>query len=103
MSTPLCPGIQRQLQSTGAVSTAANDGIRIKFFGRTAHAGVEPWQGRSALKAAELFGIGIQFMREHVEPTVRMHYVYEKAGLSPNIVPDFAHAPPSGRIIARTW
>ncbi|AWM07339.1 amidohydrolase [Bradyrhizobium symbiodeficiens] len=75
---------------TGAVSTAANNGIRIKFFGRTAHAGVEPWQGRSALKAAELFGIGIQFMREHVEPTVRMHYVYEKAGLSPNIVPDFA-------------
>jgi aminobenzoyl-glutamate utilization protein B len=75
---------------TGAVSTAANDGIRIKFFGRTAHAGVEPWQGRSALKAAELFGIGIQFMREHVEPTVRMHYIFEKAGLSPNIVPDFA-------------
>ncbi|UFX48192.1 amidohydrolase [Bradyrhizobium sp. 41S5] len=75
---------------TGSVSTAANDGIRIKFFGRTAHAGVEPWQGRSALKAAELFGIGIQFMREHVEPTVRMHYVYEEAGVSPNIVPDFA-------------
>ncbi|MEQ1714945.1 MAG: amidohydrolase, partial [Hyphomicrobium sp.] len=48
------------------------------------------WQGRSALKAAELFAIGIQFMREHVEPTVRMHYIYEKAGLAANIVPDFA-------------
>ena len=76
--------------ATGAVSTAANNGIRIKFHGRTAHAGVEPWQGRSALKAAELFGIGIQFMREHVEPTVRLHYVYEDAGLVPNVVPDFA-------------
>ena len=75
---------------TGAVSTAANNGIRIKFHGRTAHAGVEPWQGRSALKAAELFGIGIQFMREHVEPTVRLHYVYEDAGIVPNVVPDFA-------------
>lgn len=75
---------------TGAVSTAANNGIRIKFHGRTAHAGFEPWQGRSALKAAELFGIGIQFMREHVEPTVRLHYVYEEAGIVPNVVPDFA-------------
>lgn len=75
---------------TGAVSTAANNGIRIKFQGTTAHAGFEPWKGRSAQKAAELFGTGIQFMREHVEPTVRMHYIYEKSGLSPNIVPDFA-------------
>lgn len=75
---------------TGAIATAANNGIRIKFHGRTAHAGVEPWQGRSALKAAELFGIGIQFMREHVEPTVRLHYVYEDAGIVPNVVPDFA-------------
>jgi aminobenzoyl-glutamate utilization protein B len=78
------------IAATGAISTAANNGVLIKFFGRTAHAGVEPWQGRSALKAAELFGTGIQFMREHVEPTVRMHYIYEKAGLSANIVPDFS-------------
>jgi aminobenzoyl-glutamate utilization protein B len=75
---------------TGAISTASNSYVRIKFHGRTAHAGVEPWQGRSALKAAELFGIGIQFMREHVEPTVRLHYVYEAAGIVPNIVPEFA-------------
>jgi aminobenzoyl-glutamate utilization protein B len=76
--------------ATGAISTAANNGIRIKFRGVTAHAGISPWQGRSAQKAAELFATGIQFMREHVEPTVRMHYIYEKAGLATNIVPDFA-------------
>ena len=76
--------------ATGAISTAANNGIRIKFHGMTAHAGISPWQGRSAQKAAELFATGIQYMREHVEPTVRMHYIYEKSGLSPNIVPDFA-------------
>jgi len=76
--------------ATGAISTAANNGIRIKFSGATAHAGISPWQGRSAQKAAELFAIGIQFMREHVEPTVRMHYMYEKTGLATNIVPDFA-------------
>jgi aminobenzoyl-glutamate utilization protein B len=76
--------------ATGAISTAANNGVRVKFHGTTAHAGISPWQGRSAQKAAELFGIGIQFMREHVEPTVRIHHIYEKSGLSPNIVPDFA-------------
>eukprot|EP01037_Dinobryon_pediforme_P010846 gene10846-10926_t len=75
---------------TGAIATAANNGIRIKFHGQSAHAGVAPWEGRSALKAAELFGIGIQFMREHVQPTARLHYVYEDAGLVPNVVPDFA-------------
>jgi aminobenzoyl-glutamate utilization protein B len=29
-------------------------------------------------------------MREHVLPTTRIHYVYESAGVAPNIVPDFA-------------
>lgn len=77
------------IAATGAISTAASNGMRIKFYGKTAHAGVEPWKGRSALKAAELFGIGVQFMREHVEPTVRMHYVFENAGVVTNVVPDF--------------
>jgi aminobenzoyl-glutamate utilization protein B len=29
-------------------------------------------------------------MREHVEPTARIHYIYESAGKAPNIVPDYA-------------
>jgi aminobenzoyl-glutamate utilization protein B len=76
--------------ATGEISTSANMAIKIRFTGRTAHAGNTPWDGRSALKAAELFGIGLQFMREHVLPTTRLHYVYESAGVAPNIVPDFA-------------
>jgi aminobenzoyl-glutamate utilization protein B len=75
---------------TGEVSTAANAAIKIRFTGQTAHAGLSPWDGRSALKGAELFGIGIQFMREHVLPTTRLHYVYEEAGVAPNVVPDVA-------------
>jgi aminobenzoyl-glutamate utilization protein B len=75
---------------TGLVSLASNAGIKVSFTGRTAHAGNAPWEGRSALKAAELFGAGIQYMREHVRPTVRIHYVYDAAGVAPNVVPDFA-------------
>jgi len=76
--------------ATGAISTAANNGIRIRFHGRTAHAGVEPWAGRSALKAAELFTHGINLMREHIQPTARLHYIIESGGTAVNVVPDFA-------------
>ena len=68
----------------------ATSKAKIAFRGRTAHAGFAPWEGRSALKGAELFGIGIQMMREHILPSARVHYVYEQAGVAPNVVPDYA-------------
>jgi aminobenzoyl-glutamate utilization protein B len=64
--------------------------LRVEFFGKTAHAGAAPWKGRSAVHAAELFAHAFNMMREHVEPTARMHYKYDEAGLAPNIVPDYA-------------
>lgn len=73
----------------GHVRTTATDNLRIEFFGTTAHAGMTPWLGRSAVDAAELFAHAINLMREHVEPTARLHYVYESAGLAPNVVPDY--------------
>ncbi len=74
----------------GTVVTTANRFIRVSWKGKTAHAGNEPWNGRSALDAAELFTHGLNLMREHVEPTARMHYIYESAGVAPNVVPDDA-------------
>jgi aminobenzoyl-glutamate utilization protein B len=62
----------------------------ISFKGKSAHAAADPWNGRSALDAAELFNIGINFMREHVKPSVRMHYVYKNAGKVPNVIPEDA-------------
>lgn len=64
--------------------------VRVEFFGRTAHAGAAPWRGRSAVHAAELFAHGLNLMREHVEPTARIHYVYNQAGVAANVVPDYA-------------
>jgi aminobenzoyl-glutamate utilization protein B len=78
------------IAATGAISTAANNTQKVRFFGKTAHAGTEPWSGRSALKAAELFAHGINLMREHVRPTARLHYIYLSAGVAVNVVPDFA-------------
>jgi aminobenzoyl-glutamate utilization protein B len=68
---------------------AAVDTVRLAFHGRTAHAGMEPWSGRSALHALELAVHGINLMREHVEPTARIHYVVEAGGDAPNVVPDY--------------
>jgi aminobenzoyl-glutamate utilization protein B len=69
---------------------AAVNTVRLAFHGRTAHAGMEPWSGRSALDALELAAHGINLMREHIEPTARTHYIYEEAGEAPNVVPDYA-------------
>ena len=62
----------------------------VEFHGRAAHAAYDPWNGRSALDAAELFTHGVNMMREHVKPTVRMHYVIPDGGDVPNVVPDHA-------------
>lgn len=73
------------MQSSQAVSD-----FSISFKGKSAHAAADPWNGRSALDAAELFNLGINFMREHVKPSVRMHYVYTNAGKVPNVIPEEA-------------
>ncbi|HEY5545067.1 MAG TPA: amidohydrolase [Gemmatimonadaceae bacterium] len=62
----------------------------VEFHGRTAHAAADPWNARSASDAAEAFTHGINLLREHVRPTVRMHYTVERAGDVPNVVPDYA-------------
>ncbi|MEI6100059.1 MAG: amidohydrolase, partial [Alphaproteobacteria bacterium] len=77
------------IAATGAVRTAANDSVRVKFRGRSAHAGAAPWEGRSALDAAQLFGHAVDQMREHILPTARIHFIFEQAGMAPNVVPDF--------------
>lgn len=62
----------------------------VHFKGKSAHAASDPWNGRSALDAAELFTTGINFLREHLKPSVRVHYVYKQAGEIPNVIPEEA-------------
>jgi aminobenzoyl-glutamate utilization protein B len=84
------------------IRLSAVNQIRVEFFGTTAHAGMTPWLGRSAVHAAELFAHSVNLMREHLEPTARMHYVYESAGLAPNVVPDYAKIWLTTRDVDRT-
>jgi aminobenzoyl-glutamate utilization protein B len=73
----------------------ANVQFFVEFKGRTAHAAADPWNGRSASDAIEAFTHGLNLLREHVKPTVRIHYTVQRAGDVPNVVPDY------GRIF--TW
>ncbi len=64
--------------------------IDVEFFGKTAHAAVSPWLGRSSLDAVELFDHALTLMREHVLPTARLHRVIKDGGLVANVIPDYA-------------
>jgi len=68
----------------------AIDDLEIEFLGKTSHAAFDPWKGASALDAVEMTTFGINLLREHVKPTVRIHYVITQGGKVPNIVPEHA-------------
>ncbi len=64
----------------------------VEFRGEAAHAAYDPWNGRSALDGLELFMHAINLWREHVRPTVRIHYGIVDGGGVPNVVPESASA-----------
>ena len=65
----------------------ANYQILYRFDGKAAHAAEFPDEGRSALDAVELMNVGVNFLREHMDPKARVHYaVTDAGGISPNVV-----------------
>lgn len=62
----------------------------VEFTGQAAHASSDPWNGRSASDALELYTTGINYYREHVKPTVRIHYHIMDGGKVVNVVPDYS-------------
>jgi aminobenzoyl-glutamate utilization protein B len=64
--------------------------VVFSFKGKTAHAAVAPWTGRSALDGVELMDVAANYLREHLFYTYRLHYVITEGGEAPNVVPDKA-------------
>lgn len=62
----------------------------VEFYGQAAHASADPWNGRSASDALELYTTGINYYREHIRPTSRIHYHIQDGGQVVNVVPDYA-------------
>ena len=81
---------------------------KFKFYGKPAHASSAPEAGRSALDALMISANAIEFLREHVPETTRIHYIVTKGGAAPNIVPDFAELflyarHPSMPVLDKIW
>lgn len=72
-------------------SFQANCQVYFKFKGISSHAASSPHLGRSALDAVELMNVGVNYLREHIESTDRIHYaVIDTGGISPNVVQSHA-------------
>jgi aminobenzoyl-glutamate utilization protein B len=70
-----------------AINVLARYMVFFKFHGKAAHASADPFNGRSALDAVELMNVGVNYLREHIIPEARIHYVITNGGDVPNIVP----------------
>ncbi len=75
---------------TGVQTGLALVDFVVEFRGQAAHAASDPWNGRDASDGLELYTTGINYYREHVKPSVRIHYDIEVAGEVVNVVPDYA-------------
>lgn len=59
----------------------------FSFTGRASHAAAAPHLGRSALDAAELMSVGVNYLREHMPSDARIHYAHlDSGGVAPNVV-----------------
>lgn len=79
------PNTEADVQSTLALVD-----FKVEFFGQAAHASSDPWNGRSASDALELYTTGINYYREHIKPSVRIHYHIQDGGQVVNVVPDYS-------------
>ena len=71
-------------------STLALIDFKVEFYGQAAHASADPWNGRSASDALELYTTGINYYREHIKPSTRIHYHIQDGGQVVNVVPDYS-------------
>jgi aminobenzoyl-glutamate utilization protein B len=76
--------------STG--KSMANISGKFRFHGISAHAAASPDKGRSALDGVEVMDVAVNFMREHIPSSTRIHNIITAGGEAPNVVPDFAES-----------
>jgi aminobenzoyl-glutamate utilization protein B len=71
-------------------SSLAMNSFKVNFYGVASHGAAAPHLGRSALDAAQLMDVGVNYMREHIIQEARVHSVITSGGQAPNVVPAYA-------------
>ena len=65
----------------------ASSSLEVEFFGKAAHAAVQPSQGINALEAIILAFNSINSLRQHIKEQARIHGIITDGGEAPNVVP----------------
>jgi amidohydrolase len=65
-------------------------GVDFIYHGKAAHASLYPWEGINALDGVLHTFNGINALRQHVRPEIRIHGVVTSGGGVPNVVPQLA-------------
>jgi amidohydrolase len=73
---------------TAGLHTIAHLGIDATFRGRSAHAGINPWNGSNALDALVCAYNNISVLRQQMKPDARVHGCILEAPKVANIIPD---------------
>ena len=79
-------------KTTESGTTMALYPLEFKYKGKTAHAASCPEEGINALNSVIQLFNGIDALRQHVTPDVRMHGIITQGGVAANVVPDEATA-----------
>lgn len=79
------------VNSTCFHTLAASD-LNVHFFGKTAHASANPWEGINALNGVQLFFHAIDLIRPYLEPGSQISGIIKDGGIMPNLIPDKASA-----------
>ncbi|MFS0780270.1 amidohydrolase [Bacillus sp. 1P06AnD] len=64
--------------------------LEMTFTGKAAHATASPWEGRNALNGAVLAMHGMDMLRQHLIPGIRVSSIITEGGEASNVVPEKA-------------
>lgn len=65
----------------------ASSDLVINYYGKMAHASVEPWRGANALNGLQLFFHATDMLRQTLEPDDQIQGVILEGGMIPNQIP----------------
>jgi len=79
-----------EMETEITMTSLAMDAVEFDFKGKAVHASQYPHEGINALDAVLLTYAGVNSLRQHVLPDVRIHGIISEGGKAPNIIPDKA-------------
>lgn len=75
--------------NSDCMNTMALKGIRLKYYGKTAHAAAAPYEGVNALDAAINFFVSVNALRQQTRSDARLHGIIGNGGTAANVIPDY--------------